>query len=55
VADIDVDSDFTSLDREDISVGNSEQQKFSLALGWLNRYAEPEEFRNWLRDFERAQ
>lgn len=46
-----VDSDFTSLDREDISVGNSEQQKFSLALGWLNRYAEPEEFRNWLRDF----
>jgi hypothetical protein len=51
VANIDIDSDFTSLDREDISVGNSEQQKFSLAIGWLNRYAEPEEFRNWLRDF----
>jgi hypothetical protein len=38
-------------DREELSISNLEQQKFVVALGWLNRYADSEEYRNWLRDF----
>jgi hypothetical protein len=51
VAAMDPDSDYTSKDREEISVLNKEQQKFNVALGWLKRYASADEFRNWLRDF----
>jgi hypothetical protein len=46
-----MDYDFTSKDREDVSVTNIEKQKFSVAMGWLNQYADAEEYRNWLRDF----
>jgi hypothetical protein len=38
-------------DREELSISNLEQQKFIVALGWMNRYADSEEYRNWLRDF----
>ena len=51
IADIDVDPDYTTEDREVISVSNLEQQKFTLAMGWLNRYGNADEYRNWLRDF----
>lgn len=51
MAAIAVDSDYTSKDREEISVSNLEQQKFTLAIGWLNRYGNADEYRNWLRDF----
>ncbi len=47
----DVASDYTSKDREDVSVRNLEKQKFSLSVGWLNRFGNAEEYRNWLRDF----
>jgi hypothetical protein len=46
-----VDSDYTSKDREEISVINLEQQKFIVSLGWLSKYANADEYRNWLRDF----
>lgn len=45
------DTDYTSRSREEISVNNLEQQKFSVAMGWLSRYANADEYRNWLRDF----
>ena len=48
---VDVDMDYTSKDREEISVSNLEQQKFTVALGWLSRFANADEYRNWLRDF----
>lgn len=51
IAQVAADSDYTSKDREDVSVANYEKQRFSVAAGWLNRYADGEEFRNWLRDF----
>lgn len=51
VANVDVDSDYTSKNREEISVTNLEQQKFTIAMGWLSRYANADEYRNWLRDF----
>jgi hypothetical protein len=51
VANIEVDLDYTSKDREVISVSNIEQQKFTLAMGWLDRYGNADEYRNWLRDF----
>jgi hypothetical protein len=51
IANVEVDSDYISKDREDISVSNIEQQKFTLAMGWLNRYGNADEYRNWLRDF----
>lgn len=44
-------SDYTSKDREEISVKNTEQQKFVVAMGWLSRFANADEYRNWLRDF----
>jgi hypothetical protein len=50
-ASIDNNSDFTTLDREELSVMNSSQQKYTVSLGWLNRYAEMNEYRNWLNDF----
>jgi hypothetical protein len=51
VAQVSVDSDYTSKDREELSVSNIEQQKFIISLGWLSRYANADEYRNWLRDF----
>jgi hypothetical protein len=51
IATVEVDFDYTSRDREDLSVYNQEQQKFTLSMGWLNRYANADEYRNWLRDF----
>jgi hypothetical protein len=48
---IEVDSDYSSKDREQISINNLEQQKFTVALGWLSRFANADEYRNWLRDF----
>jgi hypothetical protein len=48
---VNVDSDYTSKDREEISVYNLEQQKFQVSAGWLRQYANADEFRNWLRDF----
>jgi hypothetical protein len=50
-AEVDVDSDYTVMSRDSISINNTEQQKFSLAMGWLNRYGNADEYRNWLRDF----
>jgi hypothetical protein len=46
-----IDSDYTSKDREEVSVTNLEQQKFTVSLGWLSRYAESDEYKNWLKDF----
>lgn len=48
---VSVDSDYTSKDREQISASNQEQQKFIVAMGWLSRYANADEYLNWLRDF----
>jgi len=42
---------YTSKEREELSVMNMEQQKFTVAVGWMSRYASADEFRNWLRDF----
>jgi hypothetical protein len=50
-ATVDIESDYTSKDRQELSVSNFEQQKFTIAMGWLSRYANAEEYRNWLRDF----
>ena len=44
-------SDYTSMDRSESSIQNEAQQKFSVSLGWLSRFGETEEYRNWLRDF----
>jgi hypothetical protein len=51
VTETDVEADFTATDRGEISVENNEQQRFTVALGWLIRYGDAEEYRNWLRDF----
>lgn len=51
VAKVDVDSDFTQKDREEISVRNEVQQSFVVSAGWLGKVANAEEYRNWLRDF----
>lgn len=46
-----VDTDYTAQEREELSIANMEQQRFSVAMGWLNQYGEADEYRNWLRDF----
>ena len=46
-----IESDYTAKDRGEVSVLTREQQRFTVALGWLSRYGDAEEFRNWLRDF----
>lgn len=46
-----IESDYTAKNRGEVSVLNREQQRFNIALGWLSRYGDGEEFRNWLRDF----
>jgi hypothetical protein len=46
-----IESDYTAKDRGEVSVLTREQQRFNVALGWLSRYGDAEEFRNWLRDF----
>lgn len=45
------DIDYTAHNREDLSIANIEQQRFTVAMGWLNQYGEADEYRNWLRDF----
>lgn len=44
-------SDFTVFDREDLTVNVLERRRFIASCGWLSRYGDAEEFRNWLRDF----
>lgn len=51
MASVDVASDYTGKDRQEVSVSNFEQQKYTLSAGWLSRYANADEYRNWLRDF----
>lgn len=46
-----MEDDYTSLDREMVIPYKGENQRFRLSLGWLSRYANGEEYRNWLRDF----
>jgi hypothetical protein len=48
---VDSDADYTWHDREGLSVYNEETDKFTLAMGWLNRYGDADEYLNWLRDF----
>jgi hypothetical protein len=44
-------ADLSFLDREEIDVHTSESRVFQASVGWLSRYGDAEEFRNWLRDF----
>lgn len=50
-AKVDTDSDYTSKDRQEISIRNEVQQVYTVSAGWLNKLADAEEYRNWLRDF----
>jgi hypothetical protein len=46
-----LEADFTAMDREEIDVLTSETRRFTASLGWLSRYGDTREMRNWLRDF----
>lgn len=47
-----LDFDFTSKDREDLSLKNEERQTFEANTGWLNRFSDDaNQYRNYLRDF----
>ena len=50
-AKVDTDSDYTSKDRQEITIRNEVQQVFTVSAGWLSKLADAEEYRNWLRDF----
>jgi hypothetical protein len=50
-ASIDPEADYNWHDRDDLSIYNEEIDKFILAMGWLNRYGNADEYLNWLRDF----
>ena len=52
VAELTLDFDFTSGDREETSLRNMERQTFKANTGWMHFHSEnAEEYRNWLRDF----
>jgi len=46
-----LETDFTNVDREEVDVLTTERRRFIVSCGWLSRYGNAEEFRNWLRDF----
>jgi len=46
-----LESDFTNSDRETVDILNTENRRFTVSCGWLSRFGNAEEFRNWLRDF----
>jgi hypothetical protein len=48
---VDSEADYTWHDRDDLSVYNEETDKFTLAMGWLNRYGDADEYLTWLKDF----
>ncbi|HPS39721.1 MAG TPA: FISUMP domain-containing protein, partial [Candidatus Cloacimonadota bacterium] len=46
-----VEYDYETDEREEKSIQNIEQQKFKVAAGWLSKFADATQYRNWLRDF----